>query len=236
MCAIRFPRNTAILVLSLLTPHGAGFSHHRVERGSAELSQSKNDDDVEVTRDDQLREVTYSTSSGACRLSLTVFESDANRHVIRHRAQCELPLSEQAALMAKVMRSVLRSRSDQERFRTLSWGRLHPDGPADDTMSVRLALAAHRSMGWNSRTGKPKGGDVNGFVRDLARQERIYRELLPVFKELGLRIELASVEKVLVLPAGKLPFFPALQEHGIAAAERVPFDCMAWFSIGPEHQ
>jgi hypothetical protein len=39
------------------------------------------------------------------------------------------------------------------------------------------------------------------------------------------------VEKVRVLEAGKLPFYDQLKQKGVAATDRLPFDCMAWFSL-----
>jgi hypothetical protein len=116
-------------------------------------------------------------------------------------------------------------------YQTLSWGRLFPDGPTDSTMAVRLALAAKRSPGWDAARGKPRTGDINAFVRKLANDASIYEELRPMFRQAGLSIEMASVEKVLVLPAAKLPFFAQLQKEGVTARDRLPFDFQAWFSI-----
>jgi hypothetical protein len=116
-------------------------------------------------------------------------------------------------------------------FRTLSWGRLYPDGARDATMAVRLALVAKRSAEWDAARGAPRDGDINGWVRESANEEQIYAELIPVFREVGLEIRIASVEKVLVLPAGELPFSERLQEEGARAADKLPFDCQTWFSV-----
>lgn len=182
---------------------------------------------VTVQRDPALRETTYSIEQGSCRISWTAFESELNRGGIRHRPTCELPLAEQAALIAKLLPEVLKAGE----IRTLGWGRLFPDGRRDVTMSVRLALAAKRSSAWDAVRGKPRTGDINGFVRKLANDARIYEELLPVFEQAGFSIELTSVEKVLVMPAGQLPFFERLRGEGVRPRDRVPFDCQTWFSI-----
>src|SRR5258706_4495461 len=94
---------------------------------------------VNVHRDSTFQETIYSTEAGSCRISWTVYETEINRGVIRHRSTCTLPLADQAPLIAKVLHKVKESGAA---FRTLSWGRLSPDGPRDDTMAARLALAA----------------------------------------------------------------------------------------------
>jgi hypothetical protein len=128
---------------------------------------------------------------------------------------------------------MMESGTDAEELRTLSWGRLSPDGARDLTLSVRLAMAAKRSTDWDPARGMPRGGDINGWVRTLANEDSIYDELRQVFKEAGLQIHLASVEKVLVEEARVLPFFDRLRAIGTQPEDRVPFDCQAWFSIRP---
>ena len=191
----------------------------------------RQEDEVTMERDAALGEVRYSTAKGNCRITWTAHTTEINRSVIRHRAECELPPGEQVPLLAKLLRKVVESGTDQSQFRTLSWGRIYPDGPQDSTLAVRLALAAKNSDGWDAAKGVARSGDVNGFVRKLANDEMMYPELRALFREYGMDIELASVEKVLVLPAGRLPFFDRLQKGGAQAGDKLPFDCQAWFSI-----
>jgi len=104
--------------------------------------------------------------------------------------------------------------------------------------------ARHDHAGEAGAGGKAVGGVGCGegraaergrerVVRKLANEALIYAELLPVFSQSGLEIKLTSVEKVLVLPAGRLPFFEKLREGGVRAPDRVPFDCQTWFSVRP---
>jgi hypothetical protein len=181
-------------------------------------------DEVRVERNSERQETTYTIAMGDCRISWTVYESEANRGVIRSRSDCGLSLGEQAPLIAKLLKKA-------PPFQTLSWGRLYPDGARDATMASRLALAAKNSAEWDAARGAPRGGDVNSWVRKVANDAEIYRELAPVFRDAGLAIRLESVEKVLVLRADKLPFFPKLAEGGAQPADRLPFDCQAWFSL-----
>jgi len=184
-----------------------------------------------VERDTAPGEIRYGTAQGNCRITWTVHTTELNRDVIRHRADCDLPPAEQVRLLARLLRKVMESGTDWSQFRTLSWGRIYPDGPQDSTMAARLALAAKDSADWDAVRGVPRSGDVNGFVRRLANDRTIYPELRALFREYGRDIELASVEKVLVLPAGSLAFFERLQKGGALAADKLPFDCQAWFAI-----
>jgi hypothetical protein len=194
---------------------------------------SKDKDEVVVKHGPENRETDYRVVSGDCRITWTVYKTEANRGVIRHRPDCGLALAEQAPLIGKILRKVMATDVEAAYFRTLSWGRLFPDGAREATLPARLALAAKRSAEWNAVKGAPRGGDVNGWVRKLANEALIYEELRPVFSKSGLDIKLSSVEKVLVQPAGRLAFFETLREGGVQAQDRVPFDCQTWFSVRP---
>jgi hypothetical protein len=187
--------------------------------------------EVTVEHDPGLRETRYTIASGACRISWIVYATEVNSGVIHQHAACRLPLAEQVPLISKVLRKVIESDAEAARFRTLSWGRLYPDGPKDSTPATRLALAAKRSAQWDAARGVARTGDVNGFIRKLANDASIYEELRPMFRQSGIEIRLSSVEKVLVLPARRLEFFESLREAGVRAQDKLPFDCIAWFSI-----
>jgi hypothetical protein len=190
-------------------------------------------DEVTVEHRPDLGETRYSIAAEACRIWWTVYATELNRGVIHQRAACGLPLAEQVPLISKLLHRVIESDAEAARFRTLSWGRLYPDPPRDSTLAARLALAAKRSAQWDPVRGVSKTGDVNGFIRQLAQEASIYEELRPLFRASGLEIRLAAVEKVLVLPAGRLDFFATLRAAGVQTRDKVPFDCIAWFSITP---
>jgi hypothetical protein len=186
---------------------------------------------VLVEHNSGLLETNYTVRSAGCTISWEIYESEANRGVIRQRSDCELTLSEQAPLIEKVLRKVMETDVDAAQFRTLSWGRLYPDGARDATMAVRLALAAKRSSEWDAMRGAPRSGDINGWARKLANDALIYEELKRIFTEAGLDIRMANVEKVLVQPARDLPFFDRLRAGGVQASDKLPFDFQAWFSM-----
>ena len=191
------------------------------------------EDDVLVERRSELQETNYTVTAGDCRIAWTVYESEANHGAIRHRSDCGLTLAEQAPRIGRVLRKVMETKVEAAQLRTLSWGRLYPDGARDATMAVRLALAAKRSAEWDAARGVPRGGDVNGWVRNLANDTLIYDELRPVFRDFGLEIRLAAVEKVLVQQTELLPFLERLRKGGARTEDKLPFDCQAWFSVRP---
>jgi hypothetical protein len=195
------------------------------------LATGMQQDNIVVERDPELQETTFAISAGDCRISWTVYGSEENRGVIRHRSDCGLTLGEQAPLIGKLLRKVMEAGTDAARFRTLMWGRLYPDEARDATMSARLALAAKRSADWDPIRGTPRGGDINGWVRKLANEAMIYEELRAILRESSLEIRLATVEKVLVQKARLLPFFAQLGEAGVRPNDKLPFDCQAWFSV-----
>ena len=157
---------------------------------------------------------------------------NAEPGVIKHRSQCAAPLAQQLPLLTKICAEFFSSDKNTRAFRTLFWGTLEPDQEsASREMSLRLALAAYKSPGWDRKRGKPKDGDLNGFVKDLANREMIYPELKELFGRFQRIIQFSSAEKVRVLEAGKLPFYGQLKERGIKTSDKLPFDCLTWFSI-----
>ena len=199
--------------------------------GRAPKAGQAAEDGVVVNRNPESQETDYAITSGDCRITWTVFRTESNRGVIRHRADCGLSLAGQAPLIGKVLRKILRTEAEAAGFRTLMWGRLYPDGARDATMAMRLALAAKRSAEWDARKGASRDGDVNGRVRKLANEAMIYEELQPIFAQAGLEIRLASVEKVLVLEGARLAFFRELRAEGARPEDKLPYDCQAWFSV-----
>jgi hypothetical protein len=143
-------------------------------------------------------------------LSLTTYDTEINRHVLRLRSKSGLPLNKQVAIISRILKKVPRER----RFRTFFIGRLLNAFGADRTLSERLSLAASESPLWDTVKGRPRSGHENKFVKEIANQAMIYPELKEMFAQHGYEIQVSSVEKVLIDPQTKLPY-----------------DCMTWFSL-----
>jgi hypothetical protein len=188
-------------------------------------------DAITVTSDPQVRETTYSGVSGPCRIEWVISGVEINRGVVRQRSRCSLPLPEQIPLISAIMDRVFQDAKGADAPRTLFWGRLYPDGQPDYVLAMRLAVAAKRSKLWDASQGRPRTGNVNLLVRQLANDAPIYGELREMFRRRRLDIQVAAVEKVLISTAGQLPFFDRLPKGEIEAADKLPYDCMTWFSI-----
>jgi hypothetical protein len=197
--------------------------------GSAGWAQTA--DRVVVSFDAESRETTYTAASATCRIRWIVSGFEINRGVVRHRADCSLPLPEQVPLIARVMARVLGDFSGADAPRTLFWGRLYPDARQDYLLAMRLALAAKRSEFWDAARGRTRAGNVNNLVRKLSNDAPIYPELREMCSRSGLDLQVAAVEKVLVSEAGQLPFFERFPKGEIQATDKLPYDCMTWFAI-----
>jgi hypothetical protein len=191
--------------------------------------------EVAIELSSQWNATIYKISAKDC--TIEWIARNAEPGVIKHSAECTVLLSEQIPLLEKICKQFFSKDKNAQAFRTLFWGRLEPDIPnGSGELSLRLALAAHKSPGWDAKRGKPKNGDINGFVKDLANSDMIYPELKELFERFYKSIKFSCAEKVLVLKAGNLPFYQQLQQQGVKAAEKLPFDCMAWFSISAGSQ
>ena len=190
---------------------------------------------VIVEHSSQWNATIYNISSKDCTIQWIARNTEIG--VIKHSAECTVSLSEQIPLLEKICVEFFSKDKNAQAFRTLYWGRLEPDTPnGSRELSLRLALAAHKSPGWDAKKGKPKNGDINGFVRDLANSEMIYPELKELFERFHKSIKFSCAEKVLVQKAEKLQFYDQLKKKGIKATDKLPFDCMTWFSISAVSQ
>jgi hypothetical protein len=177
----------------------------------------------------------YSIADADCTIKWIVYTTELNMGVVKHAARCQATLTRQLPLLSRILEVFLSKDRNAPSFHTLFWGGMVPDtSPASLELPLRLALAAHRSRGWNSKRGRPVSGDLNGFVKVLANQGPIYPELITLFERFHRSISIASVEKVRVLEAKKLPFYDQLKKQGVRATDKLPFDCMVWFFVTEE--
>jgi hypothetical protein len=185
-------------------------------------------DDVRVTDLLLARgDVEYEIRSGAdCRIRWVVSRTGVNAGIAQLRSDCRLTMSEQLSLQSKVLARVA---ADEPGLRTLFWGRL---GKWHE-WSGRLALAAARSAAWNAKAGKPKAGQsADAFVLSLMSQTDLFSELQQLLAALHLQVKVSGIEKVSVTAAGSLPSFAEhLAPAGVSASDKVPFDCLIWFSV-----
>jgi len=190
--------------------------------------------EVQVIRRSEYQEIDYCLDQDGCRLCWETHLSQINKGIVQSRTRCAKPLEDQLDGLAALLTAIVNRDPNGASLHTLFWGRLAPDSPQDDLqMAMRLALAAFQSDQWDRRNGRPVQGESVYWVRDLANSALIYPELQKLFNSFGRRIRVASVEKVLVLPAGQMPFFERLKAHGVRKGDKLPYDCLIWFSISP---
>jgi hypothetical protein len=131
--------------------------------------------------------------SGDCTIEWIV--RDSEKDIVKQRAQCAAPLKRQLPLLLKLGTEFFSNERNAQTLPTLFWGGLESESkPASWELSLRLALAADQSPGWDVKRGKPKKNDINGFVRDLANREMIYPELKELFDGFNRNIRLSTVE------------------------------------------
>lgn len=184
---------------------------------------------VHMEADPERKETNFSIQAGSCLIKWTAPSAERFEGVIRHTSQCSLPLAAQVPLLSQLLGTVSKL-PEYKSFHTLYWGNLE-DTP---DLSMRLALAAHRSPEWDEKKGRPKSQQLYGFIVKLANQEQIHSELIHAFREHDRSVKVSHLEKVRVLPAAELPFCHQLEREGVKPTDRLPFDCMLWFSIARE--
>ena len=101
-------------------------------------------------------------------------------------------------------------------------------------MSARLAIFSKQSPLWDSKQGRQRSGQINQVIIKLANQGQVYDEWQKAFNRHNVKILVSGVENVSVARAGDLPYFDELQTHGINAPDRLPYDCLIWFSLTRE--
>jgi hypothetical protein len=161
-----------------------------------------------ILHDRDSKETIYSLADKS--ISLTTYDTEGNEDILRLRSHSTLPLKEQVAILSGILKKIPKAR----KLRAFSVGRLIEAFGADRTMSERLKLAASRSPLWEQAKGDPRIGHENKFVKEIANQAMIYPELKELFARHGYKIEISTVEKVLIDPQSRLPY-----------------DCITWFSL-----
>jgi hypothetical protein len=223
LLSLVFTAGLALMICSASLGHAAGLN--ALSPRSGETASP-----VTIEQNSQWNATIYTISGAGCTIQWIARNSEIG--VIKHWSRCTASLSEQLPLWEKICAEFFSKDKNAQAFRTLFWGRLEPETQnGSHELSLRLSLAAYQSPGWDVKRGKPKSGDVNGFIRDIANTKMIYPELKKLFGRFQRSIAFSSAEKVLITEAAKLPYYEQLKQRGVKAADRLPFDCVAWFTV-----
>lgn len=199
-----------------VAPAASGPSH------SADPAITKSTDDV--TGETKLR-----LAMEACDVEAVVKSEGSELIVVRH-ANCGLPLE----AYAEVWRQVLATAIDESGFVGsrihLAWGRIA--SPESDSMapvmSRRLANAVRKDSRWDSKRATAVDGDLNALVRELARPNQLFPELVRVAGSLGFSVDTEHIEKVLV---GTPEQWPRDGAGEFNAQEKLPYDAQVVFVL-----
>jgi len=148
--------------------------------------------------------------------------------------KCTDPFVKQLPLHRQIFNEIFRD-WEKKQFNTLFTGPLHRLEPGN-TWNTRIALASANSLSWidwcKNYPNHSSGKSSNQIFVELANQAGAYRELVNLFKEFGLKIELSSVEKVFEKKAKDFPFYQELKSSGLEDNHRLMYDAgMIYFSI-----
>ena len=169
-------------------------------------------------------EITYEIRAEECRIRWTISRSGINQGIAQHRAECSLPLSKQVELNSRILDAVV---IKEPAFRSLFVGSL----ATFPELSERLALSARRARDWNAARGTPAMSQpLDAYVLNLLSSGVILTEWRRLFEQKHLVFGVSGIEHVAVATAGSLPFFHLLEAEGMKASDRVPFNCLLWFS------
>ena len=184
---------------------------------------------------------TYSLEKDGCVICWEVnFHRDKEDKNITLRTRepigvkCTYPFVKQIPLHRKIFNEIFKDWG-KNHFRTLFIGPLSRLEPAN-TWNVRIAMASADSPDWadwcKNYPNHSIGKSTNQIFVELANKADVYRELVSLFKEFGLKIELNSVEKVFTGKANALPFSKELKSLGLEGNHRLIYDAgMLYFSI-----
>jgi hypothetical protein len=177
---------------------------------------------------DELRAVPANTGS-SCIATLAVTETLERRQALDFRCPCGCG-GNGAAMLIRLLREQFGDAGPPPEVDRLFIGRLEEQLPE---VAEGLSLAAAPSSAWDGQRGWSDSGYANGFVRDLlnARRAELYGPLQAVFTAWHIRLEVASIEKVLMAVPADLPHGERLLAAGADPAERVPFDAVVWFRL-----
>jgi hypothetical protein len=177
---------------------------------------------------DELETVPANTVS-SCIATLAVTETLERRQALDFRCPCGCG-GNGAAMLIRLMHEHFGDAGPPLEIDQLFIGRLDQQLPE---VAMRLSLVAARSPDWDGERGWSNSGYANGFVRDLlnAQGAELYGPLQAQFAAWHVRLEVASIEKVLMAVPADLPYGDSLLAAGADPAERVPFDAVVWLRL-----
>ena len=163
-----------------------------------------------------------------CRVSLERRKKES--HLVRYRHDCPQSLEQKLTLLKAMFLDLIPDKDDQKTIRTLFVGRILVTFPE---FARRVSKAAVESPDWDPKRPWKEPGYSNKIFFNLMKKESIFPELKKIFGSLGYKIQVASVEKILMAKPQDIPFGSWLLEEGADPGTKLPFDAMTWFHLEP---
>ena len=156
--------------------------------------------------------VTYSVRRDSCEVTWEYLKRD---HVLKHGSTCR-SLGMQVSMIGELLGEF---RKDGQRLDSLAGVEVIP---AEAGISLRMALAVHRSMGGCLRT------TPHDSLEKAFNDADLLKELREPFETAGVRLKVGGIEKVSMMQANRLPFWDELDRQGVKPDELLPYDCWLW--------
>ena len=179
--------------------------------------------DVKRTERQALLEVDYEVATNDCVIAWTVRRfAHSEGFGLSEQSRCDTPLPNQAEHRSALLKSVVAEHAKLAGLRNFAWGRLQrADATAE--FAARMQRTAAQSPHWNNIKGRPaRASDGAGrVVQSLLNKHRVFAEIVEVFAAQGFKLEVNSVEKIIVGTTGV----------GALPALRLPLDAQVTFSV-----
>lgn len=172
-----------------------------------------------ITQDEpELHTTTYTAHGPDCAIVWAVRRARefAGGFSFSERSQCALPLAQQKPYRAKLLMQLAQDTRQFEGGRGFGWGGMER-GDGTDEFARRMQRVVAQSKAWDVAKGRPAKPKADPYrvVQDILNQENVFAELVEVFAEHGLLLQVRSLEK-LQIGGGEV---------------RVPFNCLVFFSV-----
>ena len=189
----------------------------------------------------QVLDLEYSVTTNQCTLVWEVHKlKDKAEYMLRTRqpgsSSCELSFEQQAPIHRAILKKVFTQWKPSQFNSMMTSGlrSLQPDGE----WSAQVALRSHQSSDWQDyRKNYPNhksGKSTNSLLVELANDPPVYKGLIDLFAEFGIKVQLSEVEKVFAQPAKKLDFFDKVKGQ-VPDDARLIYDAGAfWYRLSPQ--
>jgi hypothetical protein len=229
----RFNIRSLILLFALLPVTGTDCIHAWATGTTPDIAVTSYLDTSSAGWAYKKSDYAFVAEMGACRIqwnAIEMKEAGGKRHLSVRRA-CPIPFPEQIPFHRAILKEIF-SRWPAAQFDTISWGSF--GAKTDWSWSIPIAVASSKSKEFkNYREKYPNVAiNINKLFVQLANETNSYNDFRRLMHEFDIDIELSDVEKVSVMAAKELPFFPVLRGRDVDAKAKVIYDvAFSYFRI-----